>query len=129
MPAYGNFLLDKGYDSEAAVVKFRAVKAGTGVEAAIQVSSAGEDGLGVAQFDVTTAEVAKGKGVSVREQGITEWEAGAAVTRGAAVTVDSSGRCVPAVSTNVIWGTARQAASGSGKRIAVTLASVKSIKA
>lgn len=129
MPAYGNFLLDKGYDVDAAITKFRAVKAGATAESVTPVTVAGENGLGVAQFDVSAAEILKGKGSSVREQGITEWEAGAAIARGADVTVDASGRCVTAVATNRIWGSARQAAGASGNRIAVELAAVQMIKA
>lgn len=125
MPAYGNFMLDKGYDAEAALTKYRAVKVGSGVEGVTPITVAGETGVGVSQFDVTTGEIARGKGASVREQGITEWEAGGAIGKGVPVTVDSVGRCVTAVDGNYIWGESRQSASGSGKRIAVTLSPVK----
>lgn len=129
MPAYGNFIRDKGYDADAAVVKYRAVKAGASAESVTPVTVAGEAGIGIAQFDVITADLTRGKGVTVREDGTTEWEAGAAIGRGVDVTVDAAGRCVAAVATNRIWGTTRQAASGIGVRVAVDLAVVKQIKA
>lgn len=124
MPAYGNFVLDKGYDAEAAIVKFRAVKKGTTAEGVIQCSVAGEAGRGIAQFDVAAADLTRGKGASVREGGISEWEAGAAIASEALVTTDASGRCVAAATGNSVWGRARMAASGAGVRISVELLSV-----
>lgn len=129
MPSTGNFILDKGFDAESVIVKFRAVKAGATAEGVTAVTVAGEDGIGVEQFGVPTADLTRGKGASVRIEGITEWEAGAAIAREADVTVDASGRCVTAVATNRIWGKARQAAGASGNRISVQLAVVKQIKA
>jgi hypothetical protein len=129
MPATGNFILDKGYDAEAAITKFRAVKAGATAEGVTPITVAGEDGIGVEQFGVATADLTRGKGASVRVDGITEWEAGAAIAREADVTVDSVGRCVTAVATNRIWGKARQATGAAGNRISVQLAVVKQIKA
>lgn len=122
MPATGNFILDKGYDAEAAITKFRAVKLGTAAESVTPITAQGEDGVGVAQFGVTTAEIAKGKGASVRHQGITEWETNAAVTKGVDVTVAADGRCEPAATGDRVWGKALQAASGAGLRISVELA-------
>lgn len=119
--AYGNFILDKGYDAASALVKFRAVKFHANPEAVTAVTGATDAVLGVSQFDVTTAELAKNKGASVRVQGITEWEAGGAITKGAYVTVDSVGRCVAAATGNKIWGIAYQAASTSGDRVAVEI--------
>lgn len=129
MPAYGNFIRDKGYDADAAITKFRAVKPGTNPESVVQCSVLGENGLGISQFGVTAAELLKGKGASVREDGTTEWEAGGVIARGVDVTVDASGRCVAAAATQRIWGVSRQAASGAGVRIAVDLDTAKSIKA
>lgn len=129
MPATGNFVLDKGFDAESALTKFRAVKAGATAEGVTAITVAGEDGIGVEQFGVPTADLTRGKGASVRVEGITEWEAGAAIAREADVTVDSVGRCVTAVSTNRIWGKARQATGAAGNRISVQLAPVKQIKA
>jgi hypothetical protein len=133
MPAYGNFIRDKGYDAEAAIVKFRAVKPGATAEGVTPVTATGEDGRGVAQFDVTATDITHGKGASVREDGTTEWEvlAGQTFANGTPLTCDATGVCRAAVSTNRIWGKARQAvaASPAGMRIAVDLAVVKQIMA
>jgi hypothetical protein len=129
MPAFGNFILDKGYDAASAITKFRAVKRTANPEEVTQCTVLGEDGLGVAQFDVATLELPKGKGASVRREGITEWEAGGALALMADVTVDAQGRCVAAATGQRVWGKAEQAASGAGVRIAVALSEVKYIKA
>lgn len=129
MPSTGNFIRDKGYDAESVLIKFRAVKAGATAEGVTAITVAGEDGMGVEQFGVPAADLTRGKGASVRVDGATEWEAGAAIAREADVTVDNVGRCVTAVATNRIWGKAKQAAGASGNRITVDLAVVKQIKA
>jgi hypothetical protein len=119
--AYGNFILDKGYDAASVLTKFRAVKFHANPEAVTAITGATDLVHGVSQFDVTTAELAKNKGASVRVDGVTEWEAGGAITKGAFVTIDSAGRCVAAATGNKIWGQAWQAASTSGDRVAVQL--------
>lgn len=130
MPAYGNFILDKGYDAEAAITIYRAVKGGATAEGVTPCTVLGEMGRGVAQFGVTSGEITRGKGCTCREQGITEWEAGGVIAKDAEVTVAADGRCVAVAGggTQRIWGYARQAASGAGVRIAVELAIVKPIK-
>lgn len=127
MPAYGNFVLDKGYDAEAAIVKYRAVKGGATAEGVLPCTVLGEGGRGVSQFDVTAPDILRGKGASVRENGITEWEAGAAIAKDALVSVDASGRCITCATGQNVWGRARQAASGVGVRIAVDLLTVKHV--
>lgn len=123
MPAYGNFVLDKGYDAAAALTKFRFVKQTANAEEVTPVTAATDVTHGVAQFGVTAAELLQGKGASVRLEGISEVEAGAAVAKGAEVMSDTSGRCVTAATAgNRVVGVALQAASASGDRIAVRLA-------
>lgn len=73
--ATGNFVLDKGYDAGGPVTKFRAVKY-TGTEEVSQSAAEGDKIAGFAQFSVSAAEILKGKGVSVRIEGITEAEVG-----------------------------------------------------
>lgn len=73
--ATGNFILDKGYNAAAAVTKFRAVKY-SAAETVTPVTAATDKIAGFAQFSVTTAEIARGKGASVRLEGITEAEVG-----------------------------------------------------
>lgn len=129
MPATGNYVLDKGYDAEAAITKFRAVKLGTAAESVTPCTVLGESGIGISQFGVTAGELAKGKGASVRQEGITEWEAGGVIAKGVDVTVAADGRCAAAAAGQRVWGVALQAASGAAARISVALATVKYIKA
>jgi hypothetical protein len=128
MTAYGNYGRAKGYDADAEILKFRAVKFGVSAESVAPINSAGSTGVGVSQFDCLTAEILQGKGVSVLEEGITEWECGADVDRGAQVTVDNVGRCVEAAGADFIWGVARQTGAV-GDRIAVTLDGAFSVSA
>jgi len=128
MPAYGNYGRAKGFDADAQILKFRGVKFGVSPESVAPIDSAGSTGVGVSQFDCLTAEIALGKGVSVLEEGITEWECGGDVDRGAQVTVDNVGRCVEAAGADFIWGTARQSGV-SGDRIAVTIDGAFSVSA
>ena len=121
MPATGNYGRDKGYDAEAAITKYRAVKGGTGAEGVTPVTADTDLVVGVAQYGVTTGEIAQGKGASVREEGITIWEAGGVISKDALVGVDASGRCLALASGKRCHGRARQAASGSGVRISVEL--------
>lgn len=133
MPSFGNFLLDKGYDAEAVLTKLRAVKFGTAAESVTPITVLGEGGVGITQFGVTAAELTKGKGASVRQDGITEWEVAAAnagvIAKGADVTVAADGRVQAAAATHRVWGVALQASTAAGQRIAVQLAVVKYIKA
>ncbi|SRR6266403_2385716 len=89
--ATGNFVLDKGYRAAAALTKFYAVKfsaAGT-----VTPVTANTDLIaGFAQFGVTTAEIARGKGCLARVIGITEAVATGAITIGAQVQLESDGR-------------------------------------
>lgn len=90
--ASGNFVLDKGYDASAAITKFYAVKM-TGVAEQVGPITANTDEIqGFAQFGVTTAEIAKGKGASVRCIGITEAVAVGAIADGNWVTLEADGR-------------------------------------
>lgn len=124
MPAYGNYGRAKGFDADSQILKFRAVTWGAAAESVKPVTVAGSAGVGISQFEVLTAEIAKGKGCSVLEEGISEWELGGTVTRGDRVTVDNQGRCVVAAGSDFLWGVARQSGV-SGERIAVNIDSVQ----
>lgn len=89
--ATGNFVLDKGYRAAAAVTKFRAVKF-SAAETVTPVTAIGDMIAGVTQYGVTAGELAKGKGATVRQEGITEIEAGAAIAVGALCELLSDGR-------------------------------------
>lgn len=131
MPATRNYILDKGYDAAAAITKFRAVKYTANPEEVTPITTLGEDGAGIAQYDVTATDITRGKGASVALEGITEWEASAAIARGAEVTTAADGRCVTVAGAlgQRVWGKALQAASGAGVRISVLLNTAKPIKA
>lgn len=90
--ATGNFVLDKGYDASAAITKYRAVKMTGVAEQAGPVTANTDEILGFAQFSVSAAEIAKGKGTSVRLIGITEAEAVGAIDEGNWVTLEADGR-------------------------------------
>lgn len=91
--AWGNFLLDKGFNADAAITKYRAVKlvATNGSESVTPVTASSDLTIGVAQFGVTDAERAKGKGASVRMAGVTIMELSGNVTRGAEVMAHTDG--------------------------------------
>lgn len=121
MPAVGNFILDKGRVAESALLKYRGVKAGTGEESVTAVTADTDLLEGVTQFAVTAAEMAKGKRASIRLEGITPWEAGAAVAKNSLVGIDALGRCIVAVATKRVHGRALEAASAAGDQITVEL--------
>jgi hypothetical protein len=73
--ATGNYVLDKGYNAAAAISKFRGVKF-SAAETVTPVTAATDKIAGFAQFSVTAAEILRGKGASVRLDGITEAEVG-----------------------------------------------------
>lgn len=120
MPAYGNFVLDKGYDAAAQITKYRAVKL-TGEETVGPVTAITDQVIGIAQFDVLTAEIAKGKGASVREAGISEMECSAAIAVGALVTIAADGRAKTAANGERIVGQCLKGTANAGERAAVRL--------
>jgi hypothetical protein len=89
--AWGNFILDSGFDVTAAVTKFRCVKL-TAAEIVGAVSGIADLPIGVAQYSVATAEVAKGKLASVRLMGVTEAEAAGAIAVGVRCQMEADGR-------------------------------------
>lgn len=106
MAAWGNFVLDKGFDVSGAITKFRAVKL-TGVEEVGPVTAIGDDIIGFPQFSVATTEITRGKGASVRVIGVTEAEAGGAIA--------VNQRCQLAADGTVIALVAASGARGVGK--------------
>ncbi|HEY7418033.1 MAG TPA: DUF2190 family protein [Ktedonobacteraceae bacterium] len=120
--AWGNFVLDKGMDAGGAISKCRAVKL-SAQETVVQVTASTDIALGIEQFGVSAADIARGKGSSVRWIGVSEWEAGAAVGIGVEVMCDTSGRCIPATGTgNRVKGVCvSDAAVNAGDRCTVLL--------
>jgi|SRR6476646_8971212 len=89
--ATGNYLLDKGYDAAAAITKFRAVKY-SAAQTVTPVTGIADLLAGFAQFSVASTEITRGKGCTVRVQGITEAEAAGAIAVGAQVQMEADGR-------------------------------------
>src|SRR6266699_2050113 len=89
--ATGNFVLDKGYNAAAAITKFYAVKY-SAAETVTPITANTDLIAGFAQFGVSTAEIAKGKGALVRKQGITEAVATGAIAVGQQVQLEADGR-------------------------------------
>jgi Uncharacterized conserved protein (DUF2190) len=101
-----NFVLGRGFDASAALTKRRFVKAGT-VSADPQVTAVtgvADVVLGVSEYDVTAADILKGKGASVQMVGIVEVEATGAIAVGGLVAPSANGRAQPAVTTNRVVG-------------------------
>lgn len=117
------FVLSRGFDAEAAITKHRAVKAGTIAESVIPVAAATDVALGVAEFDVTAAEMTKGKQASVQMAGIVEMEASAALVAGALVGLAANGRAAAAgAGVRTIGVVVGNPAAGAGERVSVLLA-------
>lgn len=107
MPASQNVVLAKGKNASAAITKKRFVKFDTSAsdhETVKQCDTAGEAAHGVAMFGVSTAEIAKGKGVPVQMLGIAIVEASAAIAEGQQVSTTNAGKAKVAASTENVLG-------------------------
>jgi hypothetical protein len=117
-----NPVLVKSYVAEAAVLPYRVVKFGTADGVVIQSAAAADAHVGVAD---NLGQATAGARVDVVQGGIAEAEAGAAITRGALLSVDSSGRVITAAAsagTNVgVIGRALVSAGAAGEIINVLL--------
>jgi hypothetical protein len=89
--AWGNFILDSGFDVTAPVTKFRLVKL-TAAETVGAVTGIADVPIGVAQYGVAAAEITKGKTASIRVLGVSEAEASIAIPVGSLVTQEADGR-------------------------------------
>lgn len=119
------YVVDKGFATSGATIIYRAVKrTANGASGPIvgPIAAVTDVPFGVAQEDVSAAEQARGKQLDVAMMGVAIVEAGAAVTAGQRLTIDSVGRAVPAVAASSILGLCVQDASGSGKLTSVLLA-------
>lgn len=119
----------KGRDAGGAINKYRFVKLvdtdpGDPITV-VQCDTLGEKAYGVSMFSVSTAEIDKGKGVSVINDGRMIVEAGAALAVSDLVMTDGSGRAVVATSGHYILGEvdADPTVNGAGDQVSVMLAS------
>lgn len=89
--AWGNFVLDVGFTPSAATIKFRCVKM-TAAETVGPVTANTDDIVGVDQFGVSAADMARGKDSSVRLIGVSEVEAAGAIPVNAWCQLEADGR-------------------------------------
>jgi hypothetical protein len=116
------FVLARGFDAAAAVVKHRAVKLTTAENTVTPITGPTDIAVGIAEFDCTAADILKGKGVNVQHIGIAQMEAGEAITVGQLVTCDTVGRAVVAASAERLVGLCvGNPAGASGERISILL--------
>lgn len=117
-----NPTLIKSYVAEAAVLPYRVVKFGTADGQVVQAAAAADASVGIAD---SLGQGTADSRVDVAVDGIAEAEAGAAVARGALVSVDSSGRVITAAASagaNVrVIGVAMSAAGAAGEIILVSI--------
>jgi hypothetical protein len=119
--AYGNFVLDKGYNAAAALTKFRAVKY-SAAETVTPVTAIADQIAGFVQFSVSASEITRGKGAVVRTEGITEAEASAAIPVGSLCELVNDGRVRVATASSgarVVGKCVGHAATNAGDRIAL----------
>lgn len=122
---YKNFVLDKGYDCAAAVVKFRMVKM-TAAQTVSPISAAADLPFGITQETVSAGDITKGKGAPVAIAGISEFEADAACAVGQELVVGASGNGTlapkgTASAGTVVVGTCVSPAAAQGNRGSVML--------
>jgi hypothetical protein len=89
--AWGNFLLDVGFNSASVLTKYRAVKLSAAEQVTV-VTAIADRPIGWSQFDISAAELAKNKGASVRVWGITEAECAGIVNVGDMCQLETDGR-------------------------------------
>jgi len=124
MPATSNFVLTKGKNASAAIVKKRFVKLDTAAadgETVKQCDTLGEYAYGVAQFDVTAPQIAQGKGCTVQVEGRVVMEADGALPVGTPVTTAADGRAHAAAATHQVLGYVDEPAAGAGNECSVLL--------
>jgi hypothetical protein len=76
---------------------------------------------GAAIYGVVQNDPASGESAAVMIDGVTKWEAGAAIAAGANVATENDGRCITAAAGDVVCGIAEVAAGAAGVYIAVKL--------
>jgi hypothetical protein len=114
--------LTKAMVAEAAVLPYRVVKFGTADGQVVQSAAAADAHVGIAD---NLGQVTAGARVDVILDDIADAEAGAAIARGALLSVDSQGRVITAAAaagTNVrTIGTALASAAAAGEIIPVNV--------
>jgi len=121
----------KGRNASGAITKKRFVKidaAAADGESVKQCDAQGESAWGVSLFNVSLAEITRGKGASVITDGRAIVEAGATVANGDYVMAAADGRAITATTGNFILGVCDEnggGAAGDELGISLTLAGSK----
>jgi len=123
---YNNKGLIKSFAPTAAIIPFSAVKFGANDNTIALATAATDLVIGFTdEIEITADDVTKGNLVDVVLSDIAEARAGAAITRGSRLTVDSTGRVIvaaPAAGANVqIIGLALKSAASADEQIPVLL--------
>lgn len=122
MPASSNFVLSKGRRASEAITKKRFVKMVAGGDDEVEMCDTdGEASYGVAQFSVSTAEMALGKLVSVQVAGRAVVEAGEAIQEGQPVKTMNNGKAGVATTGDHVLGMCDEPASADTKECSVLL--------
>lgn len=103
------------------LVRYRFAKLGTGDNIVDQCDSQGESAFGVVVEDVDQSEADGASIWPLNRGGIVPVEASAAVTAGVDVTTSANGRVELAASSDIVLGTAVEAASGAGHVIGIAI--------
>lgn len=109
-----NYIQWKGYDAAAALIRFRAVKF-SAAETVTPVTAITDAVAGVAQVDVTAAEILRGKGASIAVEGDTLMECAGNIAIGARVCINNVGQAITFTAGNRVIGHCVEAnADGAG---------------
>lgn len=112
-------LLD--FKAGAAITPYRIVKFATAAGEVIHSAAVTDAHIGVYQGDIAAAA---GEDVAIGVDGVVEVEAGAAITQGATLGSDTSGRAVATTTaTHTVWATALQSAAAAGDIIKARIGS------
>lgn len=113
------YVLDKSAKPGGALSQFTFVKFTD--QETVNTAGAGQRAIGVAQEEISADDATRGRVADIRVLGISYVVAGGAITAGALVTSNASGRAVTAAVGNIPAGVALQAAAADGDPIAVLL--------
>jgi hypothetical protein len=116
-----NFILDKGFRTQAAVAMFTAVKTGTVNESVTPVTAVTDVVLGWAQETASAQDATDGRVINVRMLGITRAIAGAAITRGARVKITATGKVIAATAAGPAHGIAMYSVTADNDHVDVLI--------
>jgi len=119
--ATSNQVESKGFNAAAAITKGRAVKSTGNPEEVTPVTAATDVVFGIAVFDVSAGEIARGKGATVVLIGQAVMEASEAINEGQLISPTATGTAQVAAATERVIGVAMEAASGAGKYFKIHL--------